>query len=286
MIVRTAPAKLNLTLEVLGERADGYHEIRSVMQTISLADRIALAPADDLTFESDAAEWSAGKSLVSQAAALLKRRTGAARGASILVEKRVPLLSGLGGDSSDAAAVLMGLNELWELGLTRGELVSVGSQLGSDVAFFFLGGTALVAGRGEKVTALPPVSHQWIVVVVPPGPRLPGKTAALYQALTANHYTDGQTTQRMAGDIRAGKDLDLSLLFNTFESVAFTLHPGLAVIRQHILKMGAGAVHLAGSGPVMFIVCSDRVRADELSSALNGQQLAAHLTETAVGKPE
>jgi 4-diphosphocytidyl-2-C-methyl-D-erythritol kinase len=280
MITRSAPAKVNLTLEVLGERADGYHEVRSVMQTISLADRISLAPADALTFGSDADGWSAEKSLISQAAALLRRRTGANRGAAVFVEKRVPLLSGLGGDSSDAAATLVGLNGLWELGLTREELVSVGNQLGSDVAFFFYGGTALVAGRGEIVTPLPPVTHQWMVVAVPSVPRLPGKTAALYKALTANHYTDGQTSRRMADDIRAGRELDQSLLFNTFENVAFALQPWLEVTKEHIMKVGAKSVHIAGSGPCLFIVCRDRAEAESLSSVLNGQQLAAHVTET------
>ncbi len=284
MIIRTAPAKLNLTLEVLGERADGYHEIRSVMQTISLADRILLAPAGDLRISSDSPGWSADKSLVSKAASLLGRRTGGNRGASVRVEKRIPLLSGLGGDSSDAAAVLLGLNDLWGLGLAAEELESVGNQLGSDVAFFFHGGTALVAGRGETVTPLRPVAHQWILVAVPPGPRLPGKTAALYNALTASHYTDGQTTRRMADNISAGKGLDLALLFNTFENVAFTLQPWLGVARQHIEKMGAADVHLAGSGPVLFVVCRDRTQAEGLSSALDGQQFVTHLTETVTGQ--
>jgi 4-diphosphocytidyl-2-C-methyl-D-erythritol kinase len=112
MIVRSAPAKLNLTLEVLGSRPDGYHEIRSVMQMIGLADTISFAPADEISWRSDSPEWDAGKSLVSRAAALLREQTGATGGAAIFVEKRVPLLSGLGGDSSDAAATLLGLNEL------------------------------------------------------------------------------------------------------------------------------------------------------------------------------
>jgi 4-diphosphocytidyl-2-C-methyl-D-erythritol kinase len=133
-------------------------------------------------------------------------------------------------------------------------LESVGNQLGSDVAFFFYGGTALVAGRGETVTPLPPVAHQWILVVVPPGPRLPGKTAALYNALTASHYTDGQTTRRLADDISAGRGLDLSLLFNTFENVAH-VQPWFGP--EYIEKMGLPAC-ISRSGPVLFVVCRDR----------------------------
>jgi 4-diphosphocytidyl-2-C-methyl-D-erythritol kinase len=283
MIVRSAPAKLNLTLEVLGSRPDGYHEIRSVMQMIGLADTISFAPADEISWRSDSPEWDAGKSLVSRAAALLREQTGATGGAAIFVEKRVPLLSGLGGDSSDAAATLLGLNELWALGLRRGDLISLGMRLGSDVPFFFHGGTALVAGRGQDVTPLPPLSPQWIVLALPPGPRLPGKTAALYQALTARHYTDGQTTRRLADDITAGRPLDRSLLFNTFENVAFTSQPWLDAARRHVGKMAGSAVHLAGSGPVLFVVCSDRTSADALSSELRGQQFAAYSTGTIPG---
>jgi 4-diphosphocytidyl-2-C-methyl-D-erythritol kinase len=283
MIVRSAFAKLNLTLEVLGRRPDGYHEIRSVMQAISLADTISFAPADEISWRSDLPEWDAGKSLVFRAAALLRDQTGATGGAAILVEKRVPLLSGLGGDSSDAAATLLGLNELWELGLGRDDLISLGKRLGSDVPFFFYGGTALVTGRGQDVALLPPLSPQWIVLALPPGPRSPGKTAALYQALTARHYTDGQTTRRLADDITAGQPLDKSLLFNTFENVAFASQSRLDAARQHIGKLAGSAVHLAGSGPVLFVVCRDRAKAEALSSELRGQQFAAYSTRTVPG---
>ena len=157
MITISAPAKINLTLEVLSQRADGYHEIRSVIQAISLCDRLSFEPADGLGFRSDSAEWVAEKSLVSKVAAWLKKESGTAKGTIISVKKRIPLLAGLGGDSSDAAATLRGLNQLWGLGLTLEQLIPLARQLGSDVAFFLYGGTALVEGRGEIVTPLPPL---------------------------------------------------------------------------------------------------------------------------------
>ena len=257
MITLNAPAKINLTLEVLGKRPDGYHEIRSIMQTVSLADTLSFDIAGELSFRSDLPEWSGDKSLVSQAAALLKEKTGVNKGASLFVQKRIPLLSGLGGDSSDVVAALIGLNGLWELGLGREELISIGRQLGSDVTFFFHGGTALAKGRGETVAPLFVNMRKWIVLAFPPVRRFPGKTKALYQTLNSNHYTDGTITQRLLEAIKAGAGFENVDLYNTFENVAFDLQPELETARRRILKMGPESVHLAGSGPTMFILCQD-----------------------------
>ncbi|HEX9975803.1 MAG TPA: 4-(cytidine 5'-diphospho)-2-C-methyl-D-erythritol kinase, partial [Dehalococcoidales bacterium] len=220
MIAISAPAKINLTLEVLGKRDDGYHEIRSVIQTISLCDNLTFEPANSLEFKSDSAEWAAEKSLVSRAAMLLQPTGSHSHGATIGVKKRIPLLSGLGGDSSDAAATLEGLNKLWKLGLSREDLLPLARQLGSDVAFFLYGGTALVEGRGEKITPLPPLPQRWVVLAIPDTPRLPEKTKRLYARLKINHYTDGQITEKFIKALKEGKELKPSLLFNTFENVA------------------------------------------------------------------
>jgi 4-diphosphocytidyl-2-C-methyl-D-erythritol kinase len=198
----------------------------------------------------------------------------------ISVKKRIPLLAGLGGDSSDAAATLRGLNQLWGLGLTREQLIPLAWQLGSDVAFFLYSGTALVEGRGEIVTPLPPLPHRWVVVAVPPVPRQPGKTRQLYENLKPSHYTDGQTTRRLIEEIRAGKEFSTSLLFNTFENVAFTHFSGLDVSRQHMVKMGAPNVHLAGSGPALFTLMEDKAQAGALCSRLKEQRLEPYLAET------
>ena len=282
MITRIAPAKINLTLEVLGKRPDGYHEIKSVVQAISLADTLTCEDDDTFTFGSDMPDWEGEKSLVSKAAALLKEQTGTSKGASIFVNKRIPLLSGLGGDSSDAAAALAGLSELWRLELGRDDLIAMGRTLGSDVAFFFYGGTGLMEGRGEIVTPLNALPHRWLVVALPSVERLPGKTRSLYQSLTPNHYTDGGFTRRMADDVSKG-NLDSSLLFNTFENVAFALQPGLEVARQHILKMGAPNLHLAGSGPTLFSICDGESEAKDLCTRINGQNIEALVAETLPG---
>jgi len=280
MLTVLAPAKLNLTLEVLAKRQDGFHEIRSVIQTINLCDSLRFQLSQKIEFKSDVPNWTPEKSLISKATSLLQQATGYGKGATIEVSKRIPLVSGLGGDSSDAAAILRGLNKLWGLGLSRGKLLDLATQLGSDVAFFLYGGTALVEGRGEIVTPLPPFPHMWVVLALPPVPRLLGKTERLYASLKASHYTDGQITQSLAETLKEGREFTPSFLFNTFENVAFSRFSGLRVSRDHIVKIGATNVHLAGSGPALFTLVKDKAQAEELYIRLQSQRLEPYLTET------
>jgi 4-diphosphocytidyl-2-C-methyl-D-erythritol kinase len=280
MITLLAPAKINLTLEVLSKRSDGYHEIRSVIQAINLGDTLRFSLNRNVEFRCDMSGWVPEESLVSRAVSLLQETTGCTRGATIEIDKRIPLMSGLGGDSSDAAAVLLGLNELWELGVSRTELLELAPQLGSDVAFFVHGGTALVEGRGETVTPLPLLPHRWIVLVVPPVGREPGKTKRLYDSLDAAHFTDGQITERLVAILRAGSEFTPSLLFNTFENVTFDRSSELDVYRSHIMKIGARNVHLAGSGPALFTLLKDRAEAEDLHIRLQQQGMETHLTDT------
>ena len=283
MLTVLAPAKLNLTLEVLAKRPDGFHEIRSVIQTINLCDSLHFRLSQKLTCKSNLPDWTAKKSLVAKAASLLQETTGRSRGATIEVDKHIPLLSGLGGDSSDAAATLRGLNELWELSLSQGKLLELAARLGSDVAFFLYGGTALVEGRGELVTPLPSLPPTWVVLVVPDVPRLPGKTAQLYASLNASHYTDGQITQRLVKTLTEGREFKPSLLFNTFENVAFGRFSGLKVYKEHIIKLGAPHVHLAGSGPTLFTLLKDKVQAEDLCIRCKQQGMVTCLAETLAG---
>jgi len=278
MLTVLAPAKLNLTLEVLAKRPDGYHEIRSVFQTINLCDRLRFQLSQKVTFTSDMPEWTPGKSLVSKAISLLQKTTGCAKGATIEVSKGIPLVSGLGGDSSDAAATLHGLNKLWKLELSVENLLELATRLGSDVAFFLYGGTALVKSRGELVAPLPPLLHWWVILVMPDVPRLPEKTRQLYASLKASHYTDGQITQRLVAELREGKEP--SALFNTFENVAFTRFSKLKVYRDHMVKMGASNVHLAGSGPTLFTLLKDKAQAVDLYTRCQQQNMETFLVET------
>ena len=280
MLTVMASAKLNLTLEALGKRPDGYHEIRSVTQAIGLCDTLRFQLSEEIVFKSGMPDWVPEESLVSRAASLLQKASGFSKGATIEVEKRIPLVSGLGGDSSDAAAVLRGLNELWKLGLSREKLLGLAAQLGSDVAFFLYGGTALAEGRGEIITPLPSLPGMWVVLAVPDVPRLTGKTKKLYASLDASHYTDGQITERLVKTLREGKKFASHLLFNTFENVAFAQFSGLKEYRDHILKLGAPEVHLAGSGPALFTLFEEKAQAEDLYTCCQQQGMEVYLVET------
>jgi 4-diphosphocytidyl-2-C-methyl-D-erythritol kinase len=283
MLTVQAPAKINLTLEILGKRPDGFHEIRSVFQTIDLCDCLRFREGQSISFRCDMPGWSAGNSLVTRAVNLLQEAAGCSRGATIEVDKCIPMVTGLGGDSSDAAAVLRGLNELWELNLPTEKLVTLAVKLGSDVAFFLYSSTALAEGRGEKITPLPPLADMQVLLVVPDVPRLARKTERMYASLKPSHYTDGKITGRLVKALNEGRGFQPSLLFNTFENVAFDRFSGLTAYKEHIIKLGAPHVHLAGSGPTLFIMLKDRAQAEELYTRCKQQGMEAYLVGILTG---
>jgi 4-diphosphocytidyl-2-C-methyl-D-erythritol kinase len=280
MVMIKAPAKINLALEVLGKRADGFHEIRSVLQTIDFYDTLHFKSGKEITFQCDMPGWSAGKSLVKKALNILRETVDCNKEAKINIDKRIPLSSGLGGDSSDAAAVLRGLNDLWGLHLSREKLSGMAAQLGSDVAFFLHGGTALEEGRGEKITPLPPLAQMWVVLVVPDIPVEPGKTGRMYATLKPPHFTDGNITQKLVETLHKRREFNPSMLFNTFENIAYDNFTGLSVYRDHLLKLGALHVHLAGSGPALFTMYQDKEQAEDLYSRCKNQGMKAYLAVT------
>jgi 4-diphosphocytidyl-2-C-methyl-D-erythritol kinase len=281
LITVKAPAKLNLTLEVLGNRPDGFHEIRSVIQAIDLCDSLHLKAEKEITLTCDMPEWSAEKSLVSRVVRLVQETTGCSSGVTLGIAKNIPLMSGLGGDSSDAAATLRALNELWELGLSQERLLGLATRLGSDVAFFIHGCTALVEGRGEVITFLPSLSHMWVVLVVPDVAREPGKTGRMYAQLKASHYTDGKITENLADTLHKGSEFRPSMLFNTFENVAFDHFAGLKVYKEHLIKLGAPYVHLVGSGPTLFTMFHEKAQAEDLYTRCKQQGMEVYMVETA-----
>jgi 4-diphosphocytidyl-2-C-methyl-D-erythritol kinase len=184
---------------------------------------------------------------------------------------------GLGGGSSDAAATLLALNELWGLELSLSELIHLASKLGSDVPFFIHKGTALVEGKGEKVTPLPSLPLTCFVLLVPPLPKISGKTKQMYNRLNAAYYTEGQFVQQALSSLRQGKAIDHSLMFNVFEKVAFDFFPGLDKYRKTLKEAGAPGVYLAGSGPCLFTFFSGEEKAGELFSRLKKQRLECYL---------
>ena len=252
-----AYAKINLTLEVLGRREDGYHDIASIMQAVDLYDTLSFEPADELTLECDVPELSADENLVLRAAGMLREETGCESGSKITLEKCIPSAAGLGGGSSDAAATLVGLNELWGLGLTVEELTPLAAGVGSDVPFFLHGGTAMVLGRGERIRPLPPIDSQWLVLLVP-SIYVPNKTASMYGMLSQSHMTRGALTRKLEARIRGGGDAPPQFFFNAFDDVAFKAYPELEKYWNTLDAMGGREIHLAGSGPSIFAPVSRR----------------------------
>ncbi|HYP41575.1 MAG TPA: 4-(cytidine 5'-diphospho)-2-C-methyl-D-erythritol kinase [Chloroflexia bacterium] len=253
MLELAAYAKINLGLEVTGKRGDGYHDLVSVMQLVDLHDTLIFSPAQDIRLLSDdpAMQAEGEGNLVLRAAHLLRETYGVGEGVSITLHKRIPTAAGLGGGSSDAATTLRGVSRLWGLDLPREELARLGGTLGSDVPFFFAGPTALVEGRGERVTPVAP-SPAFQAVLVSQPYSLPAKTRQLYASLTPADMSDGRATRRLLDVLRQRGDLTALPLYNSFERAALQVFPGLESVRQQMLDAGAPNVHLSGSGPTLY----------------------------------
>ncbi len=275
MLTVYAPAKINLVLEVLGKDND-YHRISSIVQSIDLCDVLNFQLDEEVCFECDKPSLKRDN-LVIQAAALLKESTKCSLGARIELRKHIPWGVGLGGGSSDAAAALLALNELWGLGLPPSGLIRFASKLGSDVPFFIHKGTALVEGKGEKVTPLSSLPSTSFVLLVPPVPKIPGKTKQMYNNLRVADFTEGQFVQAALASLRQGKAIDRSLMFNVFEGIAFDFFAGLGKYRKTLEEAGAPGVYLAGSGPCLFTFFSEKEEAGELFSRLRKQGLECYL---------
>ncbi|MFC1860324.1 4-(cytidine 5'-diphospho)-2-C-methyl-D-erythritol kinase, partial [Chloroflexota bacterium] len=254
--------------------------VRSAIQAVGLCDSLHFQLENNVEFKSDTPDWIPGESLVSKAAGLIRQVTGCTKGVTIEVNKRIPLLSGLGGDSSDAAAVMRGLNKLWGLGLSLEDLLELAAQLSSDASFFLVGGTALAEGRGEMVTPLPPLPHRWVVLMLPPVLRKSGKTKKLYDSLQASNYTGGQITDKLVNSLTTGDEVTLSSLVNVFDEVALDNFAGLGRYWEQFLEAGAREVHLAGSGSALFTLVSDKSQARKIYRNLQEQGLESYLSET------
>lgn len=248
-----APAKVNLVLEVTAKRPDGYHEIDTVLQTLALADEVSLSRGDGPrvavagpyadgtpTDESNLA-WQA-------AAALADRVRRDTEGLSIALEKRIPAAGGLGGGASDAATTLRLLQRWWPEA-TEDDLLAAASTVGSDEPFFLAGGTARARGRGERVSALPPLDEHGVMLFIAPE-TLERKTARMFAALGELPFDDGSVSAAFAAR-RAGP-LNSADIYNAFERVAFDLFPGLAALWEELEERVGAPVRLSGAGPTLF----------------------------------
>ena len=280
MLKYLAPAKINLVLEVLRRRDDGYHEISSLVQTVSLCDILDFELADEISLECSEPSLQTSDNLVIRAAELLKEVGGYHKGARIRLEKRIPWCAGLGGGSSDAAATLLALNKLWGLKFKTSNLTEFAARLGSDVPFFIYGGTALIEGRGEKVTPLPVSAPVWFVLLIPPLPKISNKTQQLYSRLDSSHFTDGHLVDRAVISWYKDKPIASSLFFNVFDKVAVDAFPGLEDYWRRFEEAGATDIHLAGSGPALFAPIDSESKAKEIQRRLRQQKLENYAVST------
>ncbi len=296
-----AAAKINWTLEVLGRRKDGYHEIRSVMQTIDLCDDVSVEPAAELRLEVDG-QAGDEDDLALVAVRAFAAASGRDLGATIRIRKRIPIASGLGGGSSDAGAVLRCLNRLHGVGLSEEELCSVAAMIGSDVTFFLTGGTGLAEGRGERVTALPDVAETWLVLLTH-GETMAGKTKRTYGALSDGDFRDGSATGRLVeairesevrgqrpevGDqrsaikghqLRAGGG-SVDVFENSFERAANDVFEGHADAVAALMTAGVGATWLAGAGPTVFGVAESEDEARGIAGRVREGMGVVHVART------
>jgi 4-diphosphocytidyl-2-C-methyl-D-erythritol kinase len=275
-----ACAKINLTFEVTGKRGDGYHEIVSVMQAIDLCDALTFEPRESLYLSCNIPELVSPNNLIFKAARLMESAAGRDHGVAISLTKGIPPAGGLGGGSSDAAAVLQSLNELWKLDLPWEKLGELAARLGSDVPFFCCGSTtALARGRGDRVAALPALRRTWIVLAVP-AIQVADKTRRMYARLDASRFTDGRYAERMAGLIQRGESVVSELCYNAFDDVAYSFFPGLDRYRLAFLAAGAGEVHVAGAGPVLFAIAEDRAGGLGIVEKLKRERIECYLVGT------
>ncbi|MCH7738303.1 MAG: 4-(cytidine 5'-diphospho)-2-C-methyl-D-erythritol kinase [Chloroflexi bacterium] len=277
-----AYAKLNLTFEVLGRRDDGYHQVTTIMQTISLSDLLQIEPDTGLKVECDYPELAGEQNLVWQAAVALAKAGDIEPAARITIEKHIPVGMGLGGGSSDAAAALLGLNVLWGLGLAVEELAVIAAGLGSDVSFFLWGGTALAQGKGEQITSLTPMPPLAVTLVFP-DLSIPNKTATMYSKLTTGQFSDGGVTRQMVQILTAGQFVRESvsgLVFNAFSDVAARLYPELSAMCRQVADQGGPALHLCGAGPAWFTLPSSEEEHQWLAELLQPHSAGVYLVST------
>jgi len=263
-------AKINLGLRVLGRRPDGYHEIRTLFQTVTLQDRLTFEPLEGgrLELVCSAPDVPSDESnLVHRAAAVLRERFGVNSGARIYLEKTIPAGGGLGGGSSDAAVALVGLACLWGLAAGGDELAALGARLGADVPFFLTGGTALGAGTGADITPLADAPERHLLVVAP-GVKV--STAEAYKALNAAALTKAGGAANLSVSRAESQiwDSHRGGLRNDFEPAVFRLYPEIMRARDALVAAGDGPAALSGSGSSVFGVFGSAGEAERARGAL------------------
>lgn len=265
-----APAKINLSLDVLHRRPDGYHEVKMVMTTIDLADRIELMELEEDSIQICSRNRFVpddNRNLAYKAANLLKQYTNCKKGVGISITKAIPVAAGLAGGSSDAAATLRGLNKLWNLGLSIDELAKIGAEIGSDVSFCVYGGTAIATGRGEKIEHIKAPPHCWVILAKP---SIGVSTAEVYRKLDINSITHPDVDGMVCAIEKQDYEGICNRVGNVLESVTLKTYPEVARIKEQMKNFGADAVIMSGSGPTVFGLVQYDSRMQRVYNGLRG----------------
>lgn len=272
-----ANAKINLTLDILNKRADGYHEVAMVMQAVGLFDTIHLTQAAaGIALRLDTRELPADeKNLAFRAARVFLDAYHISDGVRIEIEKRIPIAAGLAGGSTDAAGVLRGLNALFAVGATADDLAALGARLGSDVPFCVYGGTMAAAGRGEILTLLPTVTKAWAVLAKPP---VAVSTAWAYDAFDREKPPSALRTAAMIDAVKSG-DLEriAAGLSNDMERVTQKAHPVIGEYKRILRENGALNSLMTGSGPTVYALAKTEREAERAAEAIRGTHSEAEV---------
>jgi len=264
-----AYAKINLTLDVLGDRPDGYHDIETVLHTVELHDSIILRESDSgITIRCASPDVPPDtQNIVYRAAQHLKEAFRIPKGVEVELTKCIPIASGLGGGSSDAAVTLLGLAQMWKLRLSDGQLLDLAGHVGSDVPFFLAGGAALALGRGERIRPLRPLPTTWVVLARPP---IQISTEWAYRVLDHPDTHRRPDTQAVVRAIEAEDAVQVGrLVCNVFEDVVTAHYPAVAAVRDRMLAHKPLGVALSGTGPVVFALAANEADARAIGAALS-----------------
>lgn len=275
-VKETAYAKINLGLDIIGKRDDGYHEVSMIMQSVGLCDEIVITKGSGIQVTSNLHNLSCGPdNLAYRAAALLAGHCNITPNVHIALNKKIFLAAGLAGGSSDAAAVLRGLNRYWNLNLENYELEQLGAQLGSDIPFCIEGGTMLATGRGEVLTKLSDLPTTWVVLAKPK--ELEISTAWVYQHYNRGRVVHAPCIWQLQAHLPVGAAAITPYMGNVLETVTIPAHPVIASIKAKMLGAGATYALMSGSGPTVFGLAPDKETALHVEQAL-----ADFAVETAV----
>lgn len=283
-----AYAKINLTLDVLGKRADGYHELETIMQTIDLADVLTFKEiSQGIKIVSTSPEIPTDeRNLAYQAARMIMEKGKVSKGIQITLKKNIPVAAGLAGGSTDAAATLTGLNNFWGLDIPKEELWEMAAKLGSDVAFCLQGGTCLAKGRGEILEPLLPPPPLCLVLLNPP---IAVSTAKVYQGLRLDQINARPDNSVMIRALQRGSLKEIAEnLVNVLETVTLKMHPALIEIKEQMKSLGASGVLMSGSGPTIFALTSTREEAEAIAGEMkkNWQEVVVTTTISSLEKRE